>query len=187
MPPKKSQLKQNASYKPSKKVKKAGAKAKAVDDPLMVFEFESDDDGEVVVTPLRPRGAVPTPKQISGQSSDGNDPLTDDRLSDDTEEEDEEGSSEPEDILVGIAQERSPATALCRTLSSCEYPGGGEAEEDGEEEKHGDTTTEEELDEDGEEEKVEEVTKSADIPSITRSSTWPSRAADTEKGGGVVV
>eukprot|EP00731_Ephydatia_muelleri_P035684 Em0148g1a len=88
----------------------------------MVFEFESDDDGEVVVTPLRPRGAVPTPKQISGQSSDGNDPLTDDRLSpadrsgaDDTEEEeDEEGSSEPEDVLVGIAQERSPATALCR-------------------------------------------------------------------------
>eukprot|EP00731_Ephydatia_muelleri_P035688 Em0148g5a len=122
MPPKKSQLKQNASYKPSKKVKKAGAKTKAVDDPLMVFEFESDDDGEVVVTPLRPRGAVPTPKQISGQSSDGNDPLTDDRLSpaersgaDDTEEEeDEEGSFEPEDVLVGIAQERSPATALCR-------------------------------------------------------------------------
>ena len=132
MPPKKSQLKQNASCKPSKKVKKAGAKAKAVDDPLMVFEFESDDDGEVVVTPLRPRGAVPTPKQISGQSSDGNDPLTDDRLSpadrsgaDDTEEEeDEEGSSEPEDVLVGIAQERSPATALCRKRAGVKPRGG---------------------------------------------------------------
>ena len=122
MPPKKSQQKQNASSKPSKKVKTSGAKAKAVDDPLMVFEFESEDEEEVVVTPLRPRGAVPTPKQLSGQSSDGNDPLTDDRLSsaegnggDDTEEEEEEEEeeaySEPEDVLVGIAQEPSPAAA----------------------------------------------------------------------------
>ena len=116
MPPKKPQLKHNASSKGTKAIKRASAKAKPADNPLMVFEFDSGDE-EMSVTPLRPRGAVPTPKLASGQSSDGND-LSDHFTDHPSQSDDgdegggdttEDGSDELEDVLAGLVEDPSPA------------------------------------------------------------------------------